>query len=47
MENKKRLVSYVLLAVAGILIVAGVMSNEVILVLNKSIRICMECIGLG
>lgn len=36
-----------LLAFGVALIVAGVFRNEVQTVLDKAIRICVECMGLG
>ncbi len=36
-----------LIFVAVILIIVGVLSGEHLSVLQKSIRICLECIGIG
>jgi len=47
MENSRRWISYVLLILAVIMIAAGIKFDEAALVFNKSVRICMECIGLG
>ncbi len=47
---KKINVSYVriaLISVALILVVTGIILNEHTSVLQKSIRICLECIGIG
>lgn len=38
---------YVILAVAVVLIAAGVMRQETQVVLQKAVRICLECIGIG
>ena len=38
---------YVILAVAVVLIAAGVMMEETQVVLQKAVRICLECIGIG
>lgn len=38
---------YILLAIAVAMIVAGIISDEVILVLRKASHICLECIGVG
>ena len=49
MKNKKRsiAVSLTLLCIGAALIVAGVFRGEVQTVLEKAIRICVECMGLG
>ncbi|MBD5426914.1 MAG: hypothetical protein HDR38_05115 [Treponema sp.] len=38
---------FVLLALAAIFVWAGIQRGELRLVLNKAIRICLECVGLG
>ncbi len=39
---------FVALAIAGAaFIVYGIASGQAVAVLNKAIRICMECIGIG
>lgn len=39
---------FVALAIAGAAFTAyGVFSGQAVAVLNKAIRICMECIGIG
>jgi len=54
LENKKTLskktriiISASALLVGAGFIVLGIFQSEVLIVLNKAIKICMECIGLG
>lgn len=48
MTNKQRiLVSFLILAVAIAFIIVGVLRDEVSLIFNKAITICMECVGIG
>lgn len=47
MENKKQLVSYGVLVVAIAFMAYGMNRGEVMIVMNKAINICLECIGLG
>lgn len=48
MINKKLLIIRLLILIACIsMIVAGIISGEVNVVLNKAVRICLECIGIG
>lgn len=49
MRNKKKsiAVSLTLLGIGIALIVAGILRGEVLTVLEKAIRICVECMGLG
>ena len=47
MRRKDLLVSVCLLTVGGVLIVLGVCRGEHITVLEKTIKICLECIGIG
>ena len=37
----------ILMAVGAAMIVLGVLSGELTAILNKAIRICLECIGIG
>ena len=46
-DNKLKIVRFVLLGVACMLIVIGLTQNGFYDVLQKAIRICTECIGLG
>ena len=43
----RALVPFVLLALAAVFVWAGIQRGELRLVLNKAIRICLECVGLG
>lgn len=48
MINKKLLIIRILILITCIsMIVAGIISGEVNVVLNKAVRICLECIGIG
>ncbi len=51
MVNSKKLIPYkytfILLTIALVLISIGIMNKEYIIVLQKAINICMECIGIG
>lgn len=44
---RQKWIRRVLIAVAVVLIVTGVLRNDVKDVMNKAIRICYECIGIG
>lgn len=46
-NNLRQRISLGLLAGSGLLISLGIYRGEVGVVLNKAIRICLECIGLG
>ena len=46
-KERRRRGQIVTLIVAAVFIVYGVSRDEVTLIFNKAIRICMECIGLG
>ena len=46
-DNKLKIVRFVLLGVACVLVVIGLTQNGFYDVLQKAIRICTECIGLG
>jgi hypothetical protein len=43
----KRLAPYLLLLMALAFIIIGALRSENAVVLQKAIRICLECIGLG
>lgn len=46
MKNK-RIGTVIVISVGVILIILGVITREYDAVLEKSVRICMECIGIG
>lgn len=45
--NNRKILRGVLIVAAVCLIAAGVMNGDYIHVLQKAVRICYECIGLG
>lgn len=45
--GKKATVRILLFAVGGLLLIYGIWREEAILVFNKAVRICLECIGIG
>ncbi len=48
MNNKKRLVlQMIILMIAFLMIVYGIYREEVSIIWNKAVNICLECIGLG
>ena len=48
MKRRVKTGIFVALAIAGAAFVAyGIASGQAAAVLNKAIRICMECIGIG
>ena len=44
---KSRLISLVLLCMGIAMMYIGVHRGEALVVMNKAIRVCMECIGIG
>ena len=44
---KKEYLSFLILLVSVFMIIYGFNRGEVKIVLDKAIRICMECIGIG
>ncbi|EGL37864.1 CD1871A family CXXC motif-containing protein [Oribacterium sp. oral taxon 108] len=44
---KSRLTSLVLLCMGIAMMYIGVHRGEALVVMNKAIRVCMECIGIG
>ena len=44
---KSRVTSFAILAISAFMIYYGVSTGEAKVVLEKAIRICMECIGIG
>lgn len=45
--NYKRRIQFGLLIVALIMIGYGAVRGEAAVVLNKAIKLCMECVGIG
>ena len=45
--NKKRMIRIALIAVGLFLVVFGVNKGDYYDIMNKAIRICYECIGIG
>ena len=45
--EKNKAVPFCFLAVAAIMIGAGVVRGEHLVVLQKAVNICLECIGIG
>ncbi len=46
-QEKIRMVRLVLLVVGIALIAAGLTRGEALIVLQKGVKICLECIGIG
>lgn len=46
-EKRMRILRWGVLAFSVVLIALGVWQNEVSIVLNKAVNICLECIGIG
>lgn len=46
-EISKLLLNIVFLVTSFVLILYGILDNEVVTVFNKAINICLECIGIG
>ncbi|MCL2367529.1 MAG: hypothetical protein FWC72_00890 [Oscillospiraceae bacterium] len=44
---KKRILSYALLALAVILVIAGIAQGDYQDTLQRTTTICLECIGIG
>ncbi|MCL1912468.1 MAG: hypothetical protein FWG10_00960 [Eubacteriaceae bacterium] len=44
---KKRIITLTLLAVAVLFIVLGISQGDYYSTLQKAVRICLECIGIG
>ena len=44
---KRRIFSFTLLAVSLLFIVIGLVRQEYLEVLQKAVRMCLECIGIG
>lgn len=46
-EKNLNIISWILFAVFSVMFVYGSTTSEVIVVFRKSVRICLECIGIG
>lgn len=46
-RRKQRLLRWSMLVAALVMIGIGVLQGEHLIVLNKAINICLECIGIG
>ncbi len=46
-ETKRRGISFVILVISILFIGIGFMRKEHLEVLQKAVRICLECIGIG
>lgn len=46
-DNKRAVISIVVMALGTVFIAVGAMRGETAEVLRKAINICLECIGIG
>lgn len=46
-RNKRRAVQIAALVLAVCMTACGIYRGETLIVLNKAVNICLECIGLG
>ena len=47
MINKNKILTFLLILIAIVFIVLGFLRSDNLEVLNKAIRVCFECIGIG
>ena len=47
MVNKSKILQFLLILIAIVFIVLGFLRSDNLEVLNKAIRVCLECIGIG
>ena len=47
MVNKSKILQFLLILIAIVFIVLGLLRSDNLEVLNKAIRVCLECIGIG
>jgi hypothetical protein len=47
MVNKNKISTFLLILIAIVFIVLGFLRSDNLEVLNKAIRVCLECIGIG
>ena len=45
--EKSRILPFAALGIGAIMVVAGVIRDEHLVVLKKAVNICLECIGIG
>lgn len=45
--GSKKVYRWLLLSIFMVMIIAGIQRGEMTVVLDKAIRICLECIGIG
>ncbi|MBQ9827578.1 MAG: hypothetical protein IJM62_02735 [Lachnospiraceae bacterium] len=43
----KTVLGFILLAAAVVFIAVGIMQGEHITIMDRAVRICLECIGIG
>ncbi|MBO4872463.1 MAG: hypothetical protein J5496_03500 [Lachnospiraceae bacterium] len=46
-KNLSKAASFLLLGIGAALLLFGALSGDMELVLQKAVRVCLECIGIG